>query len=213
MLEHPKDQTTNQVKEFDMNNGQSAGNDYSWLAAMVNGEGNIGLEKIWSTPPRRQRRRYFSPRIGISNTDPAIIVRCVEIIKSLGANYYITESQRGEYRTLFQVRIDKMDSIRLVLSAINPFMVGDKQARGKLLLDYVQSRLDRINTPRDIKIRPSQRHQKSNPPYNDKELGIAETFENWNLNDHTLPATELRRYGLDSTRKVESAAEMTAPTV
>ncbi len=214
MLENPKADTTNNVKMCEMNNGQSAGNDSSWLAAMVNGEGYVGLEKIWSTPPKRQRRRFFSPRIAISNTDPAIIVRCIEILKSLNASYYISESDRKEYKTLFTIRIDKMESIKKTLIAINPFMVGDKKARGQLLLEYVESRLLRINTPNPNweMVRPSQRHKTTNPPYNDKEIGIAENFENWNLNDHTLPAEVLRRYGLDSDRKTESTAEMTVPT-
>lgn len=211
MLEHPKDQTTTQVKEFGMNNGQSAGNDYSWLAAMVNGEGSVGLYKVWSTPPKRQRRRCFSARIAITNTDPAIIVRCVEILKPMNVHYYIMEANRGEHKTVFTIRVDNMGDILTVLNKINPFMVGEKKARGQLLLEYVESRLRRINTPKEIVIRPSQRHEKSNPPYNDRELAIAETFENWIPNDHTLPAESLRRYGLDSARKAESVAEMTAP--
>lgn len=211
MLETPKDQTTTQVKEFDMNNGQSAGNDYSWLAAIMNGEGSIGLNKIWSVPPKRQRRRYFSPRISIANTDPAIIVRCMEIYKSMDVHsYYIQEKNIEGHKPLFALRIDRMQDIKTVLEAIIPYMVGEKKARGQLLLEYLTSRISRINTPKEYK-KPSQRHEKSNPPYNERELEIAETFGNWNPNDYTLPADVLRRYSLNSDRKTESVAEMTTP--
>jgi len=217
MLENPKDQTTTKVKEFDMNNGQSAGNDYSWLAAMVNGEGSIGLNKIWGTPPKRQRRRYFSARIAVvSNTDPAIVVRCIEILKMMDVHsYYISEKDDGIHKCLFTLRVDRMEDIKTILITILPYMVGEKKARGQLLLDYVESRIARINTPNPKweNVRPSQKHKKTNPPYNNRELEIAETFENWNPNDHTLPAESLRRYGLDSDRKSESVAEMTTPTV
>jgi hypothetical protein len=194
---------------------QSAGNNFSWLAAMVNGEGSIGLNKIWSTPPKRQRRRFFSPRIAVvSNTDPAIVVRCIEIVESLGIrSHYIQEKDDGKHKPLFTLRVDRMEDIKTILIAILPYMVGEKKARGQLLLNYVESRISRINTPNPKweNVRPSQRHKKSNPPYNDRELGIAETLGNWNPNDHTLPAEVLRRYDLDSDRKTESTAEMTVP--
>jgi hypothetical protein len=200
--------------KMDDTGSQSAGNNFAWLAAIINGEGSVGLEKIWSVPPKRQRRRYFSPRISICNTDPAIIVRCAEIYKSMNVPYYIMDYDRKENRTIFTIRVDKMRDIKTVLIAINPFMVGEKKARGQLLLEYVESRLQRINTPNPKweTIRPSQRHKTTNPPYNDRELEIAENFQNWNLNDHTSPAEVLRRYGLNSDRKTESVAEMTTST-
>lgn len=216
MLENlQKINPTNDVK-MDDTGRQSAGNNYSWLAAMVNGEGSIGLNKIWSTPPKRQRRRYLSARIAVvSNTDPAIVVRCIEILKMIDVHsYYIIEKDDGIHKCLFTLRVDRMEDIQTILTAILPYMVGEKKARGQLLLDYVRSRISRINTPNPKweNVRPSQRHKKSNQPYNDRELAIAETFENWNPNDHTLPAEILRRYGLDSDRKSESTAEMAVPT-
>ncbi len=191
---------------------QSAGNDLSWLAAMVNGEGSIGLNKVWSVPPKRQRRRYFSPRISIANTDPAIIVRCIEIIKLMDVHsYYISEKNGEGIRDLFTLRVDRMSDIRTILISILPYMVGEKKARGELLLEYLESRITRINTPKEY-AKPSQRHEKSNQPYNDRELEIATTFDSWNPNDHTLPADLLRRYDLNSDRETESVAEMATPT-
>ena len=202
--------------KMDDTRSKSAGNDYSWLAAIVNGEGSIGLNKIWSVPPKRQRRRYFSPRVAVvSNTDPAIVVRCIEILKSMDVHsYYLQEKEATEnHKALFTLRVDRMQDIKTILENIVPYMVGEKKARGQLVLEYVTSRLIRINIPNPKweDVRPSQRHEKSNPPYNERELEIAEVMGNWNPNDHTLPAEFLRRYDLDSDHKSESVAEMTTP--
>ena len=191
--------------------------DLSWLAAMICGEGYVGLEKIQASRTG-EKARYFSPRVSIANTDPAIIVRCIEIMKSIKVGYYIMESNRndGIRRNLFTARIDKLSSIQKLLDAIIPHMVGEKKARSQLLLEYVNSRLVRLNTPspRNDYIRPSQRHKRSNPPYNDREREIAEVLDNWNPRDYTSSSEEiLRRYSPTSEEISESMAEMTMPTV
>ncbi len=190
--------------------------DLSWLAAMVCGEGYVGLEKIQASRTK-EKARYFSARVSISNTDPAIIVRSIEIMKSINVGYYIMETVRkdGIYRNLFTVRVDKMSSVKRLLDGIMPYMVGEKKARSQLLLEYVNSRLVRINTPNPKwqYVRPSQRHTKTNAPYNDRERAIAEVLDNWNPRDHTSSSEEiLRRYGPNSEEISESMAEMTMPT-
>jgi hypothetical protein len=175
--------------------------DLAWLGAMINGEGYVDVESI-----KRGDKFYFSPRLSIANTDPAIIVRCTEILRSILVNYYIckTGTLGGKNRQCYSIRVDKLSQLHRLLQAIIPWMVGEKQAKAKLVLDYVQSRFDRT----DGKL---ARNQHSSVPYSDEEKGIVQKLGSWMFNEHTFSEAEmLLRCALDSGRKPENAAEMTA---
>lgn len=177
-----------------------------YLAGIIDGEGSIGLEKMFPKKCWQGRRKkvFYSPRIQIVNTDPAIIVKVRDTLKLYDIGYYIMENKRGTYQTLFMIRVDKTSYIKTLLELVLSNLVGNKKAKGELLLEYVNSRISRgakLGT-----------NQVSNISYSDREMHIADILDEWTPRDHTLPAEVLRRYDPNSGRKPESIAEMTMPT-
>jgi len=189
--------------------GNQQETDLAWLGAMLNGEGYVDVELV-----KAEAKTYFSPRCSISNTDPAIIVRSAEIFRSLGASYYIgkTGSRPGTVskykvrtnRQSYMIRCDKISSLQKLLEYVIPWMVGEKQAKAKLVLEYCRSRIERTGGK-------LARNQHSSIPYSDRERALVETLGSWTPNEHTLSEAEmLSRCALDSGRKPENAAEMPA---
>lgn len=210
--------------------GNQQETDIGWLSGIIDGEGYIGLEvmhserfnkrKIKGNPKSLSKigennpqwkggkpKRYFAPRISVANTDPAIIVKARDLLKSYGIGYYIMEKKAVEPRqAVFTIRIDRLSHIKTLLEITLPHLVGYKKAKGSLLLEYVSGRVAKGHN-----LTKGSNHC-NQIPYSDREIEIASILDSWIPNDHTLPADILRRYDLTSVRKAESMAEMTMPT-
>jgi hypothetical protein len=115
--------------------------------------------------------------------------------------------KKGTEKTLpvFSIRIDRLSHIKTLLEVILPHLVGYKQAKGNLVLEYVTSRV-----AKGFNLTKGSNHC-NNIPYSDREIEIADILERWIPNDYMLPADVLRRDSLTSVRKTESTAEMTVP--
>lgn len=173
--------------------------DLAWLGAMINGEGYVDVETI-----HRGNKFYFSPRLNVANTDPAIIVRCTEILRGMKVNYYIckTGSPANSTRQCYSIRVDRTSQLHRLLSTIIPWMVGEKQAKAKLVMDYLNSRITRTGGK-------LARNQHSSVPYSDEEKGIAQRLGSWMFNEHTFSETEMfSRCALNSKGNPENVAEM-----
>ena|SRR3990167_4195206 len=171
--------------------------DLAWLGAMMNGEGYVDVELV-----KAKTKTYFSPRCSIANTDPSIIVRVSDIYRQLGVSYWVGKIGKKGYRQCYAIRCDRTSSLHILLTTIIPWMVGEKQAKAKLVLEYLNSRIRRTGGKLG-------RNQHSSIPYNDNEKGIVQALGSWMPNEHTFSEAEmLQRCALNSSRKLENVAEM-----
>lgn len=183
-------------KSSELGNPQQT--DLAWLGAMMNGEGYVDVELV-----KAKAKTYHSPRCSIANTDPAIIIRCAEIYRQLGVTYWIGKIGSKGTRTCYALRCDRTSSLHNLLTNIIPWMVGEKQAKAKLVMEYLNSRIERTNGR-------LARNQHSSIPYNDREKEIVQNLGSWMPNEHTFSEVEmLQRCALNSVRKPEIVAEMT----
>lgn len=140
MLEQPK-VNVYQLGENDMNetmvNQQATLKELSWLGGIVDGEGCVGIR-------HNTMQHQFSPRFNVTNTNMKIINETVSIIRKIGVNPYIREKKPSGYGLntkipCYQVCVDTLSGARLVLEALEPFIIG-KGNQVKYLLEFCISR-------------------------------------------------------------------------
>jgi hypothetical protein len=104
----------------------------------------------------------------LTNTDAGIIEKASSIIEKITQSApYIFEgktkelyradgtSYRNEQVTLMQVNVGKMTHIKAILEAVAPHLAGQKAARARLMLKFIERRMTRV-TERG-KVRGKQR--------------------------------------------------------
>lgn len=121
--------------------------DLAWLAGIWDGEGSIFMQV--------QIKRQLTPTISMDNTDPAIVAKTVEILKSLGLNIHINEykNKKGSTRPVWRVATSRLDYIKIFTDALIPYLQGEKKSKAKLVNQFVTSRLSRgkVNYSNDEK--------------------------------------------------------------
>lgn len=157
-------QEGNQLKETDL----------AWLAGMFNGDGCFSLKF-------RVRSGTIKCDLSLTLTqcDPSVIERAVNILDDLGINPGISEYEPSGagIHTKYNVRISRMAHISRVIDAILPFMVGNKSAQAGLMKRYIDRRIEYSD--------PAKR--KANAVQDDKEaLRIAKQF--YHVKRQELPA-------------------------
>lgn len=113
--------------------------EWSWLAGMMNGDGCFSLKLR-----KRENRWKCDVSITLTQTDPAIIERASSIlIRGIGCNASIQEYEPcgAGINNKFNMRVTKMSQIAQWIEKIEPFMCGNKLARARLMLRYVQNRM------------------------------------------------------------------------
>ena len=112
--------------------------DLYWLSGMLNGDGCFSL---------KFRTREGTVKCDLSVTltqcDVCLIEKASSIMERLGVNPSIAEypASGAGNRTKYNLRITKMASIQTVLNAIADKLAGEKQAQAKLMLRYVNRRI------------------------------------------------------------------------
>ena len=122
----------------------------AWLAGIIEGEGTVSIY--------HQKRKGNAPdqlraTISITNTDPHLISRCNEIFNTLGCNVHINQydNKKGSTRTVYDMQTAKQEYVKKICEAVIPYMVGEKLAKAKLVLSFVQRRLERLGSNRDTR--------------------------------------------------------------
>lgn len=166
-----------------MGNQQVTDAETGWLAGMIDGEGSVAIQRCHHNSPSG-RRGYYSARCQVVNTDPLIIEAVVDVLRRLGIGHYITSHlAKARTKTLHTVRVDKFESIERLLSIVEPHLRGEKQAKARLLLPFVRSRMAHGKNVKGNKFLPI--------PYSPEETAMAERLWHWNLNDYTRGAVEV----------------------
>lgn len=116
-----------------------------WLAAMIDGEGTITLQR---TGKRRVStgEMGLQPIIIVSNTNQAVIEASRIYVENLGVNPYIKSQsyerlQRG-WKPEFKLQVTGLTKVPKVLEAIRPYLCG-KLAQADLVLEFCRSRISK----------------------------------------------------------------------
>lgn len=113
--------------------------DWAWLAGMLNGDGCFSMKVR-----KRDNRWKCDLSITLTQTDPCLIEKAVAILTlGIQVNPSIQEYPPSGAGTnaKFNLRITKMDSMKRIIEQIDPYMAGVKQAKCRLILRYINNRI------------------------------------------------------------------------
>ena len=103
-----------------------------------------------------QRAERTKPKVGLTvkiyNSDAGIIRRAADILELLAVGYHLKEREMkpmmkpegdGHYMPtspMLTLTVSKLSAVHRVLSAIRPWMAGEKSARADLMLRFLERR-------------------------------------------------------------------------
>jgi intein/homing endonuclease len=124
-----------------MDNQHATPTDLAYLAGLFDGEGCIRIQR----QTLKGKHIGYACNVKITNSDPNIIERAQSIILTLGVNPLIREldnTKNPQWKSWFDVYLTKQSSMRTVLDAILPYLVG-KKARAIIMLRYIDKTIER----------------------------------------------------------------------
>ena len=116
--------------------------DLAWLAGIWDGEGSISL----FTHKEKNGLTKLCPTCVVINTDIHIINKVRDILEQLDCHFVLHEyrPKNKDHKTQWRLTTRNMNYIKTFLTAILPYLVGEKKAKGEILLSYVSQRLDKL---------------------------------------------------------------------
>lgn len=86
------------------------------------------------------------PTVCVVNTDIFIINKVRGILEELGCRFSLQERKPGKahYKTQWSFITRNMRYIKIFLEAVNPYLAGEKKAKGEILLSYVTQRIEKM---------------------------------------------------------------------
>lgn len=110
----------------------------AWLSGLLNADGCFSL-----TIRKREARLKCDMSITLTQCDPCVIEKAQSILGKMAINPGISEYEpaAGGRRTKWNARISKMSQMTQLIAAIEPFMVGEKQAQARLMKAYMDRRI------------------------------------------------------------------------
>ena|SRR3990167_1393045 len=126
-----------------------------WLAGIIEGEGSLTMyvrKKVWNG----WNGIGVDLAITIVNTDAAIIQKCKRIIEALDCSTFLFERKSvpvykkdgtaylNPLKTPLVINVSKMSHMLTVISAIYPYMFGEKKKRAELISEFIQRRMNRL---------------------------------------------------------------------
>lgn len=157
MLESPKANRNHQgeiaMDIMDNQHGTPTDTQLAWFSGILEGEGSITLNvrrKEW----KGWKGIGVDLQIQIVNTDGYIIEEVAKIIRGI-VKSEPRIMERGvipdrtttdgtvwrQNRAMMMVGVSKMAHIQAVLEAVKPFMIGEKKARARLMLEFIERRM------------------------------------------------------------------------
>jgi hypothetical protein len=159
MLEHPKACTnySGEIGEDNMDNQQGTYTqaELGWLAGILEGEGSLTMnvrKKNW----KGWQGVGVDMTLSIANCDALIIEKARSIlVRMTGVEPKIYESStsalykqdgskyQNPSKTMLYCSVGRMAHILTVLQALEPLFAGEKAARARLIMQYIERRLSR----------------------------------------------------------------------
>ncbi len=110
--------------------------DLGYLAGIIDGEGCIQLRV--NTNPKHRHNASVSTGVVISNTNPAILLKCTAIIQNMkiGFKIRVLKQQPNQKGPVTQIAIERQSEQRKLIIALKPIITG-KLTQLKLLEMYL----------------------------------------------------------------------------
>jgi hypothetical protein len=140
---------------MDNQQGTVTEGELGWLAGIIEGEGSITMnvrKKSW----KGWNGVGVDLTVCVANTDAGIIEKANDIFAKLSSSSpRIVETVKSPIykkdgstyvnvlKNVMQVHVNKMNDIVLVLKAILPYMAGEKVARARLAIQFIERRMAR----------------------------------------------------------------------
>ena len=115
--------------------------DIGWLAGIIDGEGWLGL-----TYQNKKRNRFsVKAEIQVVNTDKGIVDYFVLTLSQLGITPYIRvrEYKTSSWRPCWNITLGKFSAVVKLLTAVGPFLRGEKRKKADILLQFCGQRLQK----------------------------------------------------------------------
>lgn len=143
---------------MDRDNQQQTVSDFEigWLAGIIEGEGSIVLpihkRVVGKTEKGRRQNLRVTPRIIITNTDKALIEKCVSILDRFGVGKWVRHTKPNNithgklinksFKEITYIYIDGFKRMQKLLNVLAPHFGGEKKARIDILLEFINRRMD-----------------------------------------------------------------------
>lgn len=112
----------------------------AWLAGIMEGEGTFS---IYHQKRKGRDTDQLRATISLTNTDPILMNRCYEIFKSLGIEMHMHEykNKKGSTKPVYDLQTARAEYVKIACEALLPYLVGERNAKAKMLLRFVDKRL------------------------------------------------------------------------
>lgn len=129
---------------------RSANIKIAWLAGIIDGEGNLGIEKhnVVRLGKKGQRYCIYAARIIVTNTDDSIIKEVLSIYKKVGITFYCRKRKRlyssdgYKRKPCWDLQVHRLKEVLLLSNLIRPFLISKRKVKiVNLLIDFCQHRL------------------------------------------------------------------------
>jgi hypothetical protein len=120
----------------------------AWLAGIMEGEGTFAIyHQKTGDGPKGQLRGSIS----LTNTDPFLINKCFDLFKDMGIELYMHsyDNKKGSTRTVYDLQTSKHTYVKIVCETLLPYLIGEKNAKAKMLLRFVNGRITKGKGPYD----------------------------------------------------------------
>lgn len=128
-----------------MDHQQATVGELAWLAGIIDGEGNLDLNKRYGLKYKNAYGEYTShwnrPRIIIGNTDARMISKVSFIYDKLGNKfwYHIVKRKNKNHKPCLWVITIGIRNVAKVLDAVYPWLTT-KKSQAEILMDYCEWR-------------------------------------------------------------------------
>ena len=138
---------------MDRDNQQATPTDceIAWLAGIIEGEGTL-MMSLWQRNDGPDRRPKVGLQVKVYNSDAGIMRQVASILERLAVGFHLRERDmppmlkpegQGYYMPvapMLTATISRLSSVHHILTAIRPWLFGDKAARADLMLKFLERR-------------------------------------------------------------------------
>lgn len=143
---------------------QETDKDLIWLAGLWEGEGHMSI----ICQERQNHKMDYRINIGLANTDEYLILAVAEILDRHHISAHIetrNPTKPDKYKVGYYVTIYKLNPAKKLCELLCPYFKGHKLAVAKLILRFINSRLN---------------HVKYNEKYSIEEISLYEQIKKLN---------------------------------
>ena len=121
-------------------------NRIAWLTGIIEGEGWVSLTFVKTNQKNGKFTNTLCPVIGIANTDKFIMNEVKNIFEKLGivSRFNTRKATIGKdgisRKKRYEISCSSRKGLKVLISAIYPYMIGGKKMRAKKLLDFFSIR-------------------------------------------------------------------------